>query len=334
MAHPYHYIPRGQYGINTASAEKKRIDDYRAEHTGTWLGGAWRQAVNMMVDPFQIGYGKSMTGMDRKYFEGVSDFSAGYSGAVQGITKGIDPTGTVDKAYDWGDRMNLSGYQGGVLNRMGEAEGLASTQQTSSGIGQTMIGGITMGMGSPFGANEMSQGIQDISGMDPDDPEDAEEIQRMDTMMGMMGGQGGGSFGGFGGGGFGGGGFGGFGGQGGNMNMMNMFNQGGQGGSNIDLMNLLKMLGQYGGKAEYGRAVHPNVEYEAEGGEVVSYKGGGYPQIYGDGGTVKEIAPGLTKVTGDAHNKGGIDMSGGEFVFSDHLKVDDKVEKLLKSIGA
>lgn len=90
----------------------------------------------------------------------------------------------------------------------------------------------------------------------------------------------------------------------------------------------------YQRKAEYGRAVHPNVEYEAEGGEVVSYTRGGYPKIYGDGGTIKEIAPGMTKITGDKHNEGGIDMSGGEFVFSDHLKIDDKVNKLLKSIGA
>ena len=72
--------------------------------------------------------------------------------------------------------------------------------------------------------------------------------------------------------------------------------------------------------AKYGRSVHPDQQYEAEAGEVVSYSNGGAPTIYG-GGRSKNISPGMVSLTGNTHEQGGIDMSGGDFVFSDNKEL-------------
>jgi hypothetical protein len=72
--------------------------------------------------------------------------------------------------------------------------------------------------------------------------------------------------------------------------------------------------------ARYGRSVHPDQQYEAEAGEVVSYGHGGSPTVYG-GGKSKDISPGMVSLTGNTHEEGGIDMSGGDFVFSDNKEL-------------
>ena len=85
-------------------------------------------------------------------------------------------------------------------------------------------------------------------------------------------------------------------------------------------------------KARLGYATHPDVEYEAEGGEMVSYNPQRPPMVY-KGGNVQAKAPGMAKVTGKPHEKGGVDMSGGDFVFSDHLQMNKTTISKLKSLG-
>jgi hypothetical protein len=67
--------------------------------------------------------------------------------------------------------------------------------------------------------------------------------------------------------------------------------------------------------AAMGGNVKP--QYEAEGKEVVQ---GGNPQTF-SGGTIQQQASDMFKIDGQSHNQGGVDMAGGERIFSDRLKI-------------
>ena len=65
---------------------------------------------------------------------------------------------------------------------------------------------------------------------------------------------------------------------------------------------------------------------------MVSYNPQRPPMVY-KGGNVQAKAPGMAKVTGKPHEKGGVDMSGGDFVFSDHLQMNKTTISKLNSLG-
>lgn len=64
-----------------------------------------------------------------------------------------------------------------------------------------------------------------------------------------------------------------------------------------------------------------NKQYEAEGGEVVVGKN--LPKVF-SGGKLIPRTSNVAKLSGNKHSQGGMDMSGGDFIFSDKLKASDK----------
>jgi len=80
----------------------------------------------------------------------------------------------------------------------------------------------------------------------------------------------------------------------------------------------------YGGKL--CRLEHGGPVYEAEGGEVVD---GGIPTAYA-GGQISPNSQDSAKINGNSHAQGGVQMSGGERVFSDKLYVDKNLLKDLE----
>lgn len=62
-------------------------------------------------------------------------------------------------------------------------------------------------------------------------------------------------------------------------------------------------------------------EYEAEGGEVIV---GGTPKVY-NGGNLKQISEDSFKIEGNSHENGGVAMSGGDYVYSDRIALDDNI---------
>ena len=67
-------------------------------------------------------------------------------------------------------------------------------------------------------------------------------------------------------------------------------------------------------------------QYEAEDQEVVD---GGIPQAF-NGGEVKQNSSTAGKIEGNTHEQGGVELSGGERVFSDRLYVDSNFLKDLE----
>ena len=64
-----------------------------------------------------------------------------------------------------------------------------------------------------------------------------------------------------------------------------------------------------------------NSQYEAEGGEIVI---GGMPEVY-NGGNLKQNSENAFKIEGNSHENGGVDMSGGDYIFSDRIYLDDDI---------
>lgn len=62
-------------------------------------------------------------------------------------------------------------------------------------------------------------------------------------------------------------------------------------------------------------------EYEAEGGEVIV---GGTPKVY-NGGNLKQISEDSFKIEGNSHENGGVAMSGGDYVYSDRIALDNNI---------
>lgn len=63
--------------------------------------------------------------------------------------------------------------------------------------------------------------------------------------------------------------------------------------------------------------------YEAENSEVVSGK---QPKVYGKG-SIQKLAEGMFKIKGNTHENGGVKASGGQYVYSDRLTLDDSFLK-------
>lgn len=80
---------------------------------------------------------------------------------------------------------------------------------------------------------------------------------------------------------------------------------------------------EYGGNVSYE---HGGPVYEAERGEVVD---GGMPTAYEGGGVTPNSAT-SARITGNTHAQGGVQMSGGERVFSDKLYVSKDLLKDLE----
>lgn len=73
-------------------------------------------------------------------------------------------------------------------------------------------------------------------------------------------------------------------------------------------------------------------QYEAEGGEMIQYKGGDKPRVYGKGG-LSQKASNEFEIKGPSHANGGVDMSDekGARIYSDKLTVDPSlIAKLMK----
>ena len=73
-------------------------------------------------------------------------------------------------------------------------------------------------------------------------------------------------------------------------------------------------------------------QYEAEGGEMIQYKDGEKPRVYGKGG-LSQKASNEFEIKGPSHANGGVDMSDekGARIYSDKLKVDSALAaKLMK----
>lgn len=73
-------------------------------------------------------------------------------------------------------------------------------------------------------------------------------------------------------------------------------------------------------------------QYEAEGGEMIQYKDGETPRVYGKGG-LSQKASNEFEIKGPSHANGGVDMSDekGARIYSDKLTVDEKlIAKLMK----
>ena len=87
---------------------------------------------------------------------------------------------------------------------------------------------------------------------------------------------------------------------------------------------------------EWYKAFGGSVPYTAEGDEVVE---GGVPQVVGDQGAVQQIAPGAAKIEGPSHGNGGVDLVGGQYVYSDKMNTGNgntfaqEAEKLYKEFG-
>ena len=64
-----------------------------------------------------------------------------------------------------------------------------------------------------------------------------------------------------------------------------------------------------------------NPQYEAEGGEVIQGKN---PQVY-NGGNLKQISEDSFKIEGNSHENGGVAMSGGDYVYSDRIALDNNI---------
>ena len=64
------------------------------------------------------------------------------------------------------------------------------------------------------------------------------------------------------------------------------------------------------------RKAYGGPTYEAEGQEVVDYANGGYPFVYGQGSITNQTSN-SGKINGPSHAQGGVDMSGGEYIYSD-----------------
>jgi hypothetical protein len=62
-------------------------------------------------------------------------------------------------------------------------------------------------------------------------------------------------------------------------------------------------------------------QYEAEGGEVIQGKN---PQVY-NGGNLKQISEDSFKIEGNSHENGGVAMSGGDYVYSDRIALDNNI---------
>lgn len=73
-------------------------------------------------------------------------------------------------------------------------------------------------------------------------------------------------------------------------------------------------------------------QYEAEGGEMIEYKAGDRPKVYGAGGLSK-VSSNAAEIKGPSHKAGGVDMSDekGARIYSDKLTADPAlVAKLMK----
>lgn len=72
--------------------------------------------------------------------------------------------------------------------------------------------------------------------------------------------------------------------------------------------------------------------YEAEGGEMIEYKAGDRPKVYGAGG-LSQVSANAAEIKGPSHKAGGVDMSDdkGARIYSDKLTADPAlVAKLMK----
>jgi len=82
-----------------------------------------------------------------------------------------------------------------------------------------------------------------------------------------------------------------------------------------------------------GKIPNSNIEYQAEGGEVIEHNPFSLPGT-DQHGEVNPIASNISKIQGDKHSapSGGVGMEGGERIFSDQLYVDDSIYQSLKNI--
>jgi hypothetical protein len=79
----------------------------------------------------------------------------------------------------------------------------------------------------------------------------------------------------------------------------------------------------------------PAAEYEAEGEEVVMYAGGG--QVPGGeptafNGVLDNVSSNMAVIEGASHAEGGVDMAGGEFVFSKKMKASKELRSDLHDV--
>ena len=82
--------------------------------------------------------------------------------------------------------------------------------------------------------------------------------------------------------------------------------------------------------ANGGQSMGP--QYEAEGGEMIQYKPGETPRVYGKGGLSQKASTEF-EIKGPSHANGGVDMSDekGARIYSDKLTVDPALAaKLMK----
>ena len=73
--------------------------------------------------------------------------------------------------------------------------------------------------------------------------------------------------------------------------------------------------------------------YEAEGGEMIQYKNGDMPKVYGKGG-LSQVSSNEAEIKGPKHSGGGVDMSDekGARIYSDKLTVDPALLKKLSEL--
>lgn len=101
-------------------------------------------------------------------------------------------------------------------------------------------------------------------------------------------------------------------------------------GRNEYMSSFMKSQGQTPDFA-MGGATAP--KYEAEGGEMIQYKDGDKPKVYGKGG-LSQVSSNEAEIKGPKHSGGGVNMSDdkGARIYSDKLTVDaalyDKLSKL------
>lgn len=94
--------------------------------------------------------------------------------------------------------------------------------------------------------------------------------------------------------------------------------------------NIYDFVSDRGIFANGGQTLGP--QYEAEGGEMIQYKGGDKPRVYGKGGLSQKAANEF-EIKGPSHANGGVDMSDekGARIYSDKLTVDSALAaKLMK----
>jgi hypothetical protein len=82
-----------------------------------------------------------------------------------------------------------------------------------------------------------------------------------------------------------------------------------------------------------GKIPASNIQYQAEGGEVIEHNPFRLPGTDSHG-EVNQLASDISKIEGDKHSapSGGVGMEGGERIFSDQLYVEDSLYQSLKNI--